>query len=137
MVADNQPQVRWAVLFSAFKYVVIYIPHCDGRPTLYLSPVLRFCLQPHASETPTTLLPPLWSLVTYMMLTERHHIGDQLLRTQLGVPPAPAAAPAAPAAAPAAAAAAPAAAAADQAISRGSYTNVDGHRRSERIARGG
>ncbi|KAI0255086.1 hypothetical protein BJV78DRAFT_1279691 [Lactifluus subvellereus] len=81
-----QPQVRWAVVFSGLKYIVIYIPRLPERPRLYCSPIMRFCLQLGDPEPAGQALPPIWSMLVYMLLTETFNISDDTLKQQLSVP---------------------------------------------------
>ncbi|KAI0253725.1 hypothetical protein BJV78DRAFT_163667 [Lactifluus subvellereus] len=81
-----QPRVRWAVVFSRLKYIVIYIPRLPERPRFYCSPIMRFYLQPGDPEPTGRAPPPIWSLLVYMLLTETFNINNDTLRQRLGVP---------------------------------------------------
>jgi hypothetical protein len=45
---------------------------------------MTFCLRP--GQEPDTQAPPLWSLLVYMLLTERFNVSDDILRQQLHIP---------------------------------------------------
>jgi len=56
--------------------------------TLYCSAIMTFCVGPgdqHGREA-AEQSPPLWSLVMYMLLTERLNIGDDTLRQKFNLP---------------------------------------------------
>ncbi|KAI9510072.1 hypothetical protein F5148DRAFT_1374703 [Russula earlei] len=77
--------VRWAVVFSGLHYTIMYIPRTPGRPRVYCSPITKFCLPPCDDEG---RLPPIWSMLVYMLLTEVRDIDDDTLmqRFRLDVP---------------------------------------------------
>lgn len=81
------PWARWAVLSSGLKYLVIYMPRSTGRPVLYCSPVMDFCLEPDSPcKNVVPQVPPIWSMLVYMWLTETVSIDDEVLMQQLGLP---------------------------------------------------
>jgi hypothetical protein len=83
---DIQPRARWAVLFSGFKYFIIYIPQSIERPIFYCSPTLDFCLAPGIPQEPNhQTQPPIWSILVYMLLVETFNISDNTLREKLGL----------------------------------------------------
>ncbi|KAI0249879.1 hypothetical protein BJV78DRAFT_633542 [Lactifluus subvellereus] len=85
--SDVQPPVRWAVLFSGLKYIIIYIPRSSGRPTFYCSPIINFCLRPDCPQEPAARpRPPIWSMLVYMLLTETLNVSDETLRQKFGLP---------------------------------------------------
>ncbi|KAH9978109.1 hypothetical protein BGW80DRAFT_794373 [Lactifluus volemus] len=83
-VTSTQPRVRWAVIFSGVAYIIIYIPRTPERPVFHCSPVMTFCVRP--GKEPDAQAPPLWSLLVYMLLTERFNVSDDILRQQLHIP---------------------------------------------------
>ena len=38
--SDIEPWVRWAIIFSGLRYIIIYIPRTLGRPQIYCLPVM-------------------------------------------------------------------------------------------------
>ena len=64
--------------------MIVYIPRTPGRPQMYCSPVMRFCLRPDDEQEPA-IQPPIWSVVVYMLLVETLNIDDDDLRQQLGL----------------------------------------------------
>ncbi|KAI0272873.1 hypothetical protein BGY98DRAFT_1179060 [Russula aff. rugulosa BPL654] len=82
--SDIQPRVRWTIVFSGLCYMIVYIPRTPGRPQMYCSPVMRFCLRPDDEQEPA-IQPPIWSVVVYMLLVETLNIDDDDLRQQLGL----------------------------------------------------
>jgi hypothetical protein len=82
---DTQPRVRWAIIFSGLHYMIVYIPRTPGRPQMFCSPVLQFCLR-HDDEQEPSIRPPIWSTLAYMLLVETLNIDDDDLRQSLDVP---------------------------------------------------
>src|SRR6266849_4397298 len=77
-------RVRWAIVFSGLRYIIIYIPRTPGRPQMFCSPVMRFCLRPDEELGPT-IQPPIWSILVYMLLVETLKIDDDALRERFGL----------------------------------------------------
>jgi hypothetical protein len=82
--SDSEPRVRWAIVFSGLRYIIIYIPRTPGRLQMFCSPVMRFCLRPDEEPGPTNL-PPIWSILVYMLLVETLKIDDDALRQTFGL----------------------------------------------------
>ena len=82
--SDVQPRVRWAIVFSGLQYMIIYIPRTPGRPQMYCSPVMRYCLRAD-EEQESAIQPPIWSMIMYMLLVETLNINDETLRERLGL----------------------------------------------------
>ena len=80
---DVQPRVRWAVIFSGLHYTIIYVPRTPGRPTMFCSPILPFCLPIGDEQEP--FIQPIWSILVYMLLVETLEVDDETLRERLGV----------------------------------------------------
>jgi hypothetical protein len=45
---------------------------------------MTFCVRP--GQEPDAQAPPLWSLLVYMLLTEKFNVSDDILRQQLHIP---------------------------------------------------
>jgi hypothetical protein len=91
----SQGRIRWAVIFSGLQYIIIYMPRTPptGRPELYCSPIQTLCVRHDQERGTLASQPPLWSLLTYILLIETMNIDDDDLGQQrLGLP-APSAAP--------------------------------------------
>ena len=87
-----QPQVRWAVLFSGLKYIVVYIPRSQEQTTLFVSRIMNINVRegtlPTTTEPGSTTGaaepdPQIWSILTFMLMSERGNINDDLLRQRL------------------------------------------------------
>ncbi|KAI9453431.1 hypothetical protein F5148DRAFT_1151967 [Russula earlei] len=78
----GSPRVRWAVIFGGLHYIVMCIPRTPGRPRVYCSPITQFCLPPGNAKGQ---LPPIWSMLVYMLLTEVRDIDDNTLIQRLGL----------------------------------------------------
>ncbi|KAI9510251.1 hypothetical protein F5148DRAFT_1374614 [Russula earlei] len=80
---DGSPRhIRWAVIFSGLHYTIMYIPRTPGRPRVYCSPIAKFCLPPGDDEGQ---LPPIWSMLVYMLLTDVRDIDDDTLMQRFGL----------------------------------------------------
>lgn len=75
--SDVQPRIRWAIVYSGLRYMVIYIPRTPGRPRMYCSPVMRFCLRPDDEQEPA-VQPPIWSILVRMLLVETRGVQEDL-----------------------------------------------------------
>ncbi|KAI0272872.1 hypothetical protein BGY98DRAFT_1099750 [Russula aff. rugulosa BPL654] len=82
--SEIQPRVRWAIVFSGLHYMIIYIPRTPGRPQMYCSPVMQFCLRPDEEQEPA-IRPPIWSILVYILLVETLNIDDDNLRKRFGL----------------------------------------------------
>ncbi|KAI9455528.1 hypothetical protein F5148DRAFT_1288229 [Russula earlei] len=83
---EHGSAVRWAVVFCGLNYTIMYIPRTQGRPRVYCSPITKFCLPPGDNAGQ---LPPIWSMLVYMLLTEVTNIDDMTLMRQFGLDPPP------------------------------------------------
>ncbi|KAI9453885.1 hypothetical protein F5148DRAFT_453903 [Russula earlei] len=83
---EHGSAVRWAVVFCGLNYTIMYIPRTRGRPRVYCSPITKFCLPPGDNEGQ---LPPIWSMLVYMLLTEVRNIDDIALMRKFGLDPPP------------------------------------------------
>jgi len=46
---------------------------------------MRFCLLPEGEQEDPVIIPPLWSLLVYILLVETRNIDDETLRRELGL----------------------------------------------------
>jgi len=46
---------------------------------------MRFCLLPEGEQEDPVIIPPLWSLLVYILLVETRDIDDETLRRELGL----------------------------------------------------
>ncbi|KAI9453895.1 hypothetical protein F5148DRAFT_1327727 [Russula earlei] len=83
---EHGSAVRWAVVFCGLNYTIMYIPRTQGRPRVYCSPITEFCLPPGDNAGQ---LPPIWSMLVYMLLTEVTNIDDITLMGKFGLDPPP------------------------------------------------
>ncbi|KAI9453888.1 hypothetical protein F5148DRAFT_1288892 [Russula earlei] len=83
---EHGSAVRWAVVFCGLNYTIMYIPRTQGRPRVYCSPITKFCLPPGDNAGQ---LPPIWSMLVYMLLTEVTNIDDITLMGKFGLDPPP------------------------------------------------
>jgi len=82
--SDIQPQIRWEIVLSGLRYIIIYIPRTPGRLRMYCLPVMRFCLLPD-NEQELSVQPPIWSILVYMLLVETREIHDEDPRQIFGL----------------------------------------------------
>jgi hypothetical protein len=61
-----------------------YIRGFPGKPQMYCTPVMRFCLRPDDEQEPA-VQPPIWSILVYMLLVETLNIDDEALRQRFGL----------------------------------------------------
>ena len=66
--------------------MIIYIPRSLERTTFYFSPRMRFCSKLDDPQHPASGLPPIWSMLVYMLLVETLDVDDNDLMDQLGLP---------------------------------------------------
>ena len=83
---EVEPRARWAVIFGGLDYMIIYIPRSAAKTTFYVSPRMRFCFKRNEAQPAASGLPPIWSMLVYMLLAETLDIDDDDLNHQLGLP---------------------------------------------------
>jgi hypothetical protein len=72
-------------VFSGLRYIIIYIPR--SSPSFYISAIVDCCVRSDIpQESVAQAPPPIWSILTYMLLTESRNVSDETLRQKFSLP---------------------------------------------------